>query len=101
VCLGVPKSISFESIESYVVTFSKALIAEHFKSILELLGEDPSREGLLDTPMRAAKAMLFYTKGYDDTVSNAVKKVAIFLLKAINITRTRIRSIDCPLSMNA
>lgn len=50
------------------------LIAEHFKSILELLGEDPGREGLLDTPMRAAKALLFYTKGYDDTVSNAVKK---------------------------
>jgi len=40
------------------------------------LGEDPEREGLLDTPMRAAKAMTFYTKGYDDTIGNAVKQVS-------------------------
>jgi hypothetical protein len=44
---------------------------------MQLLGEDPEREGLLDTPMRAAKAMSFYTKGYDDTIGNAVKKVII------------------------
>ena len=52
-------------------------IAEHFRSILRLIGEDPEREGLLDTPKRAAKAMLFYTKGYDDTISNAVKTVSV------------------------
>ncbi len=50
-------------------------IAEHYKAILHLLGEDPDREGLADTPMRAAKAMLFFTKGYDDTIENAVSKV--------------------------
>ena len=47
-----------------------------FKSLIEKIGEDPSREGLLDTPKRAAKAMEFITRGYhqnvDDVVNNAI-----------------------------
>ncbi len=39
-------------------------IAGHYRAILSLLGEDPTREGLERTPMRAAKAMAFFTKGY-------------------------------------
>ena len=40
-------------------------LAFHFKKIIELLGDDPDREGLVKTPVRAAKAMLFATQGYD------------------------------------
>lgn len=40
-------------------------LAFHFRKIIELLGDDPDREGLVKTPMRAAKAMLFATQGYD------------------------------------
>jgi GTP cyclohydrolase I len=40
-------------------------LAAHYREILSLLGENPEREGLLKTPMRVAKAMLFCTKGYE------------------------------------
>ena len=40
-------------------------IAAHYKAILAELGEDPSREGLIQTPVRVAKALQFLTHGYD------------------------------------
>ena len=43
-----------------------------FRTILEQVGEDPEREGLLDTPSRAAKAMEFLTKGYGETLESLV-----------------------------
>lgn len=39
-------------------------LSYHYREILTLLGEDPTREGLLKTPERVAKAMAFITKGY-------------------------------------
>ena len=39
-------------------------LAAHYKEIISLLGEDPSREGLEKTPMRVAKAMQVLTRGY-------------------------------------
>jgi GTP cyclohydrolase I len=51
-------------------------LSEHYRAILQGLGEDPEREGLRDTPMRAAKAMAFITEGYrknlQEIVNNAV-----------------------------
>ena len=43
-----------------------------FRTILEQVGEDPEREGLLDTPSRAANAMEFLTKGYGETLESLV-----------------------------
>jgi GTP cyclohydrolase I len=40
-------------------------ISDMYKNILDDVGENPSREGLLKTPIRAAKAMQFLTQGYD------------------------------------
>ena len=42
---------------------NRELLSGHYKEILDLLGEDSSREGLLKTPERVAKAMQFLTKG--------------------------------------
>lgn len=42
----------------------EAIIGASIKTILECLGEDPNREGLLQTPKRYARAMLFFTQGY-------------------------------------
>lgn len=40
-------------------------ISDMYKNILDDVGENPTREGLLKTPVRAAKAMQFLTQGYD------------------------------------
>lgn len=56
---------NYEREESYCDAVIDEL-GQHYKRILELLGEDPEREGLLKTPERVAKAMTFLTKGYDE-----------------------------------
>ena len=53
-------------------------IAENYKKIIELVGEDTSREGLRKTPIRCAKALNFLTEGYsmdaDAIIQNALFK---------------------------
>jgi len=45
---------------------------EQFAQIIEAIGEDISRPGLQDTPQRAAKAMSFLTRGYQQSVDEVV-----------------------------
>ena len=52
-------------------------LAEHYKEILTLLGEDADREGLQKTPLRVAKAMQFLTKGYTQD-PKAILEKALF-----------------------
>lgn len=51
-----------------------SLLANHYKSVIDLLGEDAAREGLLDTPVRVAKAMKFLTKGYNENPEEILRK---------------------------
>jgi len=41
---------------------------EHFRAIIEAVGENPEREGLQRTPHRAARAMEFLTQGYEQDI---------------------------------
>lgn len=47
-------------------------IADHYRHIITQLGEDAGREGLVDTPQRAAKAMQFLTRGYQQDLQELV-----------------------------
>jgi GTP cyclohydrolase I len=60
-----PKELlGYEKIERFSPEKLEKLQA-HYKEILELIGENPEREGLLDTPHRVAKSIQFLTQGYD------------------------------------
>ncbi|ORY96351.1 hypothetical protein BCR43DRAFT_457960 [Syncephalastrum racemosum] len=52
-------------------------IADAVKTILSCIGEDPEREGLLKTPERYAKALLFFTKGYEENIRDVINE-AVF-----------------------
>ncbi|MDO4695685.1 GTP cyclohydrolase I FolE [Porphyromonas sp.] len=52
-------------------------LAEHYRSTINILGEDIEREGLIKTPQRVAKAMRFLTQGYRQDPA-AVLRSAMF-----------------------
>ena len=47
-------------------------LSEHYKAIIESVGEDIHRDGLKDTPQRAAKAMQYLTRGYNQKLEDVV-----------------------------
>jgi GTP cyclohydrolase IA len=56
--------IGYKKIDRYNPELIDSL-SGHYKQVLEHLGENPNREGLLKTPERMAKAALYLTHGYD------------------------------------
>lgn len=68
--------MAYKKEESYELETTDNL-KERYSNILDLLGEDKSREGLVKTPERAAKAMQFLTQGYDQDPKDILKS-AVF-----------------------
>jgi GTP cyclohydrolase IA len=71
--LSLDENEGYEKIERWN-TETTLKLAEHYKAILTLLGEDAEREGLEDTPIRVAKAMQFLTQGYNSNPEAILKK---------------------------
>ena len=66
----------YERRDIYDEDTSEAL-SEHIESLLDILGEDPDREGLADTPERVARAYQFLMHGYALDPKNILKQ-AVF-----------------------
>ena len=65
-------SCGYTKTEEYNDETTEAL-AVNYKSVLDLIGEDSSREGLEKTPLRVAKAMQFLTQGYNTDPAEILK----------------------------
>lgn len=83
--------MSYRKIEQYDEATTQKL-EEHYRQVLETLGEDPTREGLIKTPHRVAKAMQFLTQGYEQdpiAILNSAKftapKSEIVIVKDIEL----------------
>ena len=66
------KKMPYEHFEEYDIKVTDE-IQQSYKQIIENLGEDVNREGLLKTPERASKAMQFLTQGYHQDASEILK----------------------------
>ena len=69
-----------DSAEKRMATMTNA-----YRQMLESVGENPEREGLLKTPKRAAKAMQFFTKGYDEKISGLFLIISNYIYICIYI----------------
>lgn len=56
--------MAYKKTETYTPETTEAL-TQHYRGVIEQLGEDVDREGLLKTPERVAKAMQYITAGYE------------------------------------
>jgi len=62
----------YKKFEEYNIKVTED-VKSRYKSIIEDLGEDVTREGLLNTPERASKAMQFLTQGYQQDAAEILK----------------------------
>lgn len=62
----------YKSLEEYNLEITND-VKERYSKIIEEIGEDVTREGLMKTPERAAKAMLFLTQGYQQNAAEILK----------------------------
>ncbi len=62
----------YKNFEEYNIKVTED-VKENFESIIEGLGEDVNREGIVKTPERAAKAMMFLTQGYHQNPEDILK----------------------------
>lgn len=66
------KDTNQKQVNGVVETSLQEQLSSSYRDILEGLGEDPTRAGLLKTPQRAAKALMFFTKGYRENMSGEI-----------------------------
>lgn len=64
--------MAYRKIEEYDEECTDNL-SGHYKQVIQLIGENPDREGLLKTPERVAKAMQFLTQGYEQNPADILK----------------------------
>jgi GTP cyclohydrolase I len=57
-------AVGYKKTETYNTETTERLV-DNYRSVIDLIGEDPEREGLIKTPERVAKAMLYMTQGYE------------------------------------
>ncbi len=70
----IPQKMSpYKYLEEFNIEITNE-VQEHFSNIIEDIGEDITRDGLLKTPERAAKAMLFLTQGYRQDAESILKE---------------------------
>ncbi|OFX51835.1 MAG: GTP cyclohydrolase I FolE [Bacteroidetes bacterium GWA2_30_7] len=69
---GLINNLGYSKEENYNETNTN-LIAEYYKKILDLIGEDSARDGLMKTPIRVAKSIQFLTQGYNQNPEEILK----------------------------
>lgn len=62
----------YQNLEEYNINITNE-VKERFSKIIDEIGEDVSREGLIKTPERAEKAMLFLTQGYQQDAEEILR----------------------------
>lgn len=74
---AVSRPVKIQGNEAQAMTpplASLEALSTHYREILRGLGENPEREGLVDTPKRAMKAMQYLTRGYHQSLDDIVNK---------------------------